>query len=198
MGQNPGQIRKALTAYLYAYPIVGGTLPDLPESGSDHAWDPTDHDFVDLGRTSLGSPPGQSYEPDTSDVRSHQSYYPDRSDTTSVSSALTFVLLQTNADTLKVAFGGGTATAAGGGTMYVPPEPYEIGEWSFILKTVDGDYEQLNVFPRTRPTLSSGVTFPREGDTPVQYEISATVLNPPGAVKPWYLVATGDLTDVGS
>lgn len=194
MAQNPGQIRKALDVRLWTsiYPASA-----LPAAAADHDWSPADNGFTDLGRTSLGSPPGQTNEPSISDVRSHQSYYPDRSDTESVDSQLTFVLLQTSADVLAVAFGGGAVTVADGGTLYLPPDPWEMEERAFILDVRDGEYRQLNVFARTRARLTSGVTFPREGDTPIQYEIGATVLNPAGDTKPWYLVATGDLTDDG-
>lgn len=194
MGQNPSQIRKALDVRLWTqtYPAS-----DLPDAASDFGYAPGSNGWTDLGRTSVGSPPAKSYEPDVSDVRSHQSYYPDRSDTTSVASQLTFVLLQTSADVLKVAFGGGTVTAAGGGTLYLPPEPYEMEERAFILEIRDGTYKQFEVFPRTRATLASGITFPREGDDPISYEIQATILNPASG-KPWHTITTGDLTDGGS
>lgn len=193
MSQNPGQIRKALDVRLWATPFPA-TL--LPSAAGDHTWSPAAHGLVDLGRTSVKSPPGMTYEPERSQVRSHQSYYPDRDDVTSVSSALTFVLLQTSAATLEQAFGGGTVEAADGGTLYLPPEPFEVSEFAFILEVRDGAHRDLNVFPRTRPGLSSGITFPREGDDPIQYEISATVLNPPTG-KPFWKITTGDLTAGG-
>lgn len=190
MGQNPGQIRKALDVRLWTTEYPPSALPTGP---GDHSWLPENHGWHDLGRTSLGTPPSQSYEQDVSAVRSHQAFFPDREDVTSVSSALTFVLLQTNARSLFVAFGGGTTTVGDGGTLWEPPDPDEILNQPFILDVRDGSFRQLNVFPRTRPSMSGAISFPREGDTPTQYEISATVLNPDTG-KPFYKITTGDLT----
>lgn len=193
-----GSIRKALLVTLWSLdlPADVGLFPANDPSGADFL--PGENGWTDLGRTAVGAPPEQSHERSTSSVRSHQSYEPERIDVESVDGALNFTLLETSATSLAMAFGGGVTTVAGNRSHFEPPDPFDINEKGLILEIRDGAYRGLKVFRRTMPGLSGAITHPRTGEDPIQYPITATILNPGNGLRSFYAVDNAAFEDGGS
>jgi hypothetical protein len=99
-GNNSGQVRIAGTGHLVKA-ALGTVLP----TDSTTAWNPA---FVDLGYATDGFTMAQALK--TLDITAWQTLEPVRTVNTSLIRNFTFELLQTNKDTLALAWGGGVVT----------------------------------------------------------------------------------------
>lgn len=99
-GLNSGQVRIAGTGHL-----VKAALDAVLPTDSTTAWDPA---FVDLGYATDGFTMAQALK--TLDITAWQTLEPVRTVNTSLIRNFTFELLQSNKDTLALAWGGGVVT----------------------------------------------------------------------------------------
>lgn len=178
MALDSTEVRAGLTGSLSVAPI-GSTMPTDTTTALDVA-------FVHLGYL---SPDAISMSVDTNreDFSPWQSTTPVRSIITEQTLALTFTLWQRNADTLKLAFGGGTVALSGLGPdrVYTPP-PVGIDERAFVLEVQDGTIIDRYLFYRGVPSLSGEVNFQREELT--GFEIEVTLLTDETEGVPFKLI----------
>lgn len=165
--------------------IVGGTgrllvAPEgTPTPASLNAPTPG---FVDLGYT---TDDGAKFTDGktTNDIRPWQSFYPVRVHVTEREASLEFTLLQWNAASMLLAFGGGGFTEpAAGEYRYNPPSPEELAINALVLDVTDGDRHFRFSVPRGFVTSNTESTFAKTG--PALLPITFTVLaNNDG--QPW-------------
>lgn len=188
--QDGSQVRKGLDSHLWI--ADHGTA--LPE---DLSTPMGDLGFFDIGFT---SPDGESMnvEPNVEDHIPHQSFRPVRSDVTEQAETFAFTVWQRNAETVKLAFGGGTVTQLASGLWkYVPPSPGDTNDKVFVLETFDGEIHDRWCCARGKPRLTSGITFNKTDISAFEMEIK--VLEHVGG-EPWCLLSNdeGAFGDGGS
>lgn len=145
----------AADAALYVAP-VGSTGPTDIATALDAA-------FVHLG---YSSEDGIEMTPatDIAEVRAQQAMYPIRRIVTGRSLDLGLTLLQWNAETLKLAFGGGTVTTTAGPPAYytyTPPAPEDIDFRALVLEWEDGTKNYRLHVPKALVTDTSAITLAR-------------------------------------
>lgn len=170
------EVRKGLTGHLYTAPL-GTAMPTDTSTPLAGAW-------VELGYT---SDDGLSLAVDTS-TETHtpwQARRPVRSDITDQTETFSFTLWQRNADTLKLAFGGGTVVAGtGDDVIYTPPSESTNDDKAFVFEVIDGDIIDRYLCYAGSPTLSGDVQFTK-GDV-TGYELEVVVLDTEDG--PWQLI----------
>lgn len=133
---------------------VGTTLPGDAETALDAA-------FVELGYISeegVTFSPG----PETEGILAWQSLQPIRNVLTAYDVEASFTLLQWNADTLGLAFGGGVYTDNGDGTWsFLLPTPEEHKEQSMVIEGYDGENIYRIVLDRVELSDTGDITFTR-------------------------------------
>lgn len=161
---NCAEVRVGLTGHLWTAP-VGTLMPTDVTTPMATPW-------VDLGYTTED---GLSMSVDTNkeDMNVWQSLSPCRSVVTSQTYTTTFTLVQRNAATLKVAFGGGTVTALtpGPGVKYTPP-PAGLAEAAFVYEVIDGTITDRYLMYRGNPALTGDVSFTKSDMTGYQIEVT--------------------------
>jgi hypothetical protein len=166
-GQDCEEVRVALTGHLYTAP-VGTEMPTDTQTEPPDPW-------VDLGYLTED---GVSMGVDTNkeDFTPWQSTSPCRSVVTEQTNTWTFSLMQRNADTLRLAFGGGTVAAGTleGEWIYRPPS-MGLAEAAFILDVEDGVIKDRWCAYRGNPALSGDVSFTKSD--PTAFEIEVTLLD---------------------
>lgn len=176
MALAANEVRKGLTGHLYMAP-VGTTMPTDTSTPLSGGWE-------ELGYT---SDDGVSFAVDTS-TESHtpwQSRRPVRSDVTDQTETLTFTLWQTNADNLKLAYGGGTITAGtGDDVIFTPPAAVTDDDKAFVFEVQDGAVIDRFLIYRGSPTLSGDVVFNKSDVT--GFELEVVVLDTEDG--PWKLI----------
>jgi hypothetical protein len=119
------------------------------------------------------------------DINVWQSFFAVRRIMTGMSGSLGFALVQWNATTLPLAFGGGAVSEPSPGAYrYTPPEPGEIDERALILEFEDGDRSHRIIVPRGMVTEDVETTINKSapGELPIAFGI-----NGQEGVAPWYL-----------
>lgn len=166
MALDCAEVRVGLTGHLYTAP-VGTAMPADVTTAIPTPW-------VDLGYTTED---GLSMSVDTNkeDFNVWQSNSPCRSVVTSQTYTTSFTLVQRNADTLKLAFGGGEVTAAGVGAVKYTPPPAGLNEAAFVYEVQDGAITDRYLMYRGNPALSGDVSFTKGEMT--GYEIEVTHLD---------------------
>lgn len=167
MAQDCAEMRVGVTGALYTAP-TGTAMPADVSTALGAGW-------IELG---YATEDGLSFSVDTNkeDFNVWQSTSPCRSVITSQIYTATFSLVQRNADTLKLAFGGGTVTlvAAGPTRMYSPPA-VGLQEQAFVFEVVDGTIIDRWLIYRGQPALTGDVQFTKSN--PTGFEIEVTVLD---------------------
>jgi hypothetical protein len=98
---------------------------------------------------------------DMSEINGWQSFYALRRIVTSRSLEIGVTLLQWNADTIKLAFGGGEVTTAAGVSTYSPPEPSVIDYRALVVEWADGDKGYRLHIPKALVTDTGGMSLNR-------------------------------------
>lgn len=177
------EVRVGLTGHLYTAP-VGTDMPDDTATALPSPW-------VELGYTTED---GLSMSIDTSkeDFRVWQSNSPCRSIVTEQTYTTTFTLVQRNAATLKLAFGGGEVVAgtAAGDFIYTPPS-MGLSEAAFVYEVIDDDIVDRYLLYRGNPALTGEINFQKGEMT--GYEIEVTHLNSADGV--WKLISNDPALD---
>lgn len=179
-GIDDSEVRVGATGNLYMG-AVGATVPAGLGTLSAPTW-------VDLGALSEEGPKVTPTR-DVSPIMPWQGLFPIRQTVTGASFVLGFTLIQRNAATLRLAFGGGTLTEApadSGIFTFTPPDPEDIDEHAFILEVRDGTVTDRWVLDRGMATLDGDVAFSK--DAAVAFPLSVTALAVNGAL-PWRLIS---------
>lgn len=111
---------------------------------------------------------------------------------TSTSWSITMPMLETNKESLELAFGGGTWTAAGtDGVKFVPGEQDQ--ERAIVVHMVDGDFVDRYVAQRAGVTEISSLSPSAEDGT--VWAVTLKVLAPASGDKHFWLSNRDDLVD---
>jgi hypothetical protein len=139
MAKDSGQTRVAGTGSVYIAPY-GAALPSAYNA-------PLPSAYVELGYT---TEEGVTFtdEPTIDRKGSWQSFYPTRILETARMAKVAFDLEQWNTDTLTVAAGGGTVSAAGSGIKFTPHAAGSVSEWTVVVDVTDGTISDRWVLPR--------------------------------------------------
>jgi hypothetical protein len=116
--------------------------------------------------------------------------------TTEEPKSVSFTLMQTNADVLQTAFGGGTVTSLGGGLYkFEPPDHGQNDERVLCIEFVDGDVSYRYNLPRTQ--LEGGVEFNLQRTGATQYPLTFGVLDN-GDDPDWNIISDDPAFGAGS
>jgi hypothetical protein len=177
MSANSDQVVVGAAGRVYVAP-VGTTLPTSPTATLDSA-------FADLGYVSEEGVT-LAFAVTTEDVIAWQTSFPIRRIGTGFEGSASFTLLQFNADTVAVAFGGGAVTEPTPGVYkYTPPAASDVAEYAAVIEWADGlkDYRWVI----NRCTVSDGVETNIVRNAAASLPISLSVLGDDGQ-DPWYLL----------
>lgn len=174
MALDATEVRLGVTGHLYKAP-VGSTAPTDEDTALNAA-------FVELGYTENG--PSLTVNTTKQSFTPWQSFFPVRETITAQEVMASFTLWQTNADTLKLAWGGGTVTTTTGGTKFTPPATATVNEGAFVFEIEDGSIKDRWYIPRASISLGGDVSFSKDGVT--GYPITITYLQPASG-SPWEL-----------
>jgi hypothetical protein len=165
MALDATEVRLGVTGNLYKAP-VGTAMPTDVTAALAVAW-------KELGYTETG--PSMSVDASKEQFTPWQAVSPVREVVTSQMVTATFTLWQRNAETLKLAWGGGTVT----GTttkIFTPPAVATVSEGAFVFEIVDGTVKDRYLIPRASISLAGEVSFAKDAVT--GYEIELTFLQP--------------------
>jgi hypothetical protein len=96
----------------------------------------------------------------------------------------TFTCWQTNADTLKLAYGGGTVTAGSGDLrIFDPPATLTVSEGIFVYDIIDGDIVDRVILKRASYSLGGDISRNKDGVT--GYPITLMHLAPADGSASW-------------
>ena len=183
MAQDPKNILVAGSLQLHWAPL-GTTLPTaLPTDANTPNLDAA---FRELGFT---SPDGSTFTTTrtTEGIQVHQERGNVRTIVTDELTQASFVLREWNADTVKVAFGGGVITQPQPGLFkYEPPPSEEINEFSAVFDLFDGDQIWRFVLRRAMVSNSPESNFVRTGSADLPITLDALVAG--GGERNWYLL----------
>lgn len=126
--------------------------------------------WTDLGYTSED---GVTFtdSKDIADVGAWQSFYPVRKIVTGKQATVAFALRQWNKDTVPLAFGGGTISAAGAGKKYTPPSPDTIDSRAIVIEWTDGTKHYRLLVPNglVQEAVETNLTRTAAGDLPITF-----------------------------
>lgn len=156
------EVRVGITGHLNTAP-VGTAMPTDTTTPLAAAW-------VELGYTEAG--PVISTDTNVEDFIPWQSRSAVRSVVTEATQTIAFTLWQRNAQTLKLAFGGGTVTAGtAGDTVYTPPLEASLIEQAFVFEIIDGPIIDRYCLYRGSPSLAGDISFAKDAVTGYELEI---------------------------
>jgi hypothetical protein len=148
---------------------VGPVTATLPTDEST----PLDSDFVDLGYLTDA---GVTVSPSVSveSVQPWQSFYSVREIVTARELTVAFELLQFNAETTVLAFGGGTVTEeAPGSYKMTPPSPEVIDKRTAVIEWADGDKHYRLVLPVCMVSEAGEFTLSRSAPATLSVTLKA-------------------------
>lgn len=175
--RNPEEVVVAADGDLFVAPV--GTTP--PATIAAVVTEPT---WTKLGYTNEDGVTfldGKTLEP----IQAWQEFYPLRFIVTEKVASLAFVLIQWNADTVPLAFGGGAVVEdAPGAYSYEAPDPSIIDERAAILQWADGDKDYRLLIPRVMVTenVETNLVRTSEAGLPITLGVLGTT-----GVAPWKL-----------
>jgi hypothetical protein len=170
MSQDPNEIVVASHGNVYVAP-VGTTLPTTPTAALNGPW-------VNLGLISEDGA-SMSVSPDIQTHRAWQRRQPVRRELVGQDISVSFALEQWNADSVKLAFGGGTVTGPSSGvyTYTFPDDDDALDERSLVIDWQDGASRLYRaVFTQGNVTDAVETSFQRSGMSllPITFEVNAT------------------------
>lgn len=179
MSKNVDEIVVGANGSLWAAP-VGTTAPADQDAAPGAGW-------VDLGYASedgVTVTDSKTLEK----IPVWQLFYAARQIVTERDLALGFVLRQWNADTVKLAFGGGEVTEpvpASGNYKFTPPDPEAIDERSLLIDWQDGTKHYRLVIVRGMVTdnVETNLVRTAAADLPITFGLLGD-----DAGEPWYLL----------
>lgn len=185
MAIDTTEIRVGISGSVYVAP-TGSTAPVDATTALDAA-------FIDLGAINedgIALAPSRSVE----NIRAWQAAKAVRTVVTEDELSVSFSLMQWSADTIELAFGGGTFSVANiTETKYVPPAAGTVDERSFVFEWVDGGVNSRLYVPRGMVTDVSEIQVTKTsavelaltvevlGSTPDDFEYFTDDANVPSA-----------------
>jgi hypothetical protein len=119
------------------------------------------------------------------DIGAWQSFYALRKIITARNFQVAFALRQWNAETIRLAFGGGVITDAGGGAFsYSPPSPETLDERQVIVDGLDGDRIYRIYLPRAIVTENVEAQFQRANAADLAVTLAVVAS---GTDDPWQM-----------
>lgn len=177
MAIDTSEIRVGVTGNLYVASV--GTAAPADTAGAWTGW-------TDLGALSDDGPT-MTPSMDVTEINIWQSFYAARRIVTGRGVEWAFTLMQRNADTLKLAMGGGTIVAGTGSDwIYTPPTPDEIDERAFGLEVREGSIIDRYIMGRGMVTGLGDVPFKRTEAT--RFDITIAALGDDNG-DPWTLIS---------
>jgi hypothetical protein len=177
MAIDTSEIRVGVTGNLYVAPMTA-----TPPANTTDPWT----GFIDLGALSEDGPT-MTPSMDVTDIPIWQSFYAARRIVTARGVEWAFTLMQRNADTLKLAMGGGTiAAGTGSDWIYTPPAPSVIDERMFGLEVREGTIVDRYIMTRGLVTGIGDVPFKRTEAT--RFDITISALGDDNG-DPWRLIS---------
>lgn len=176
---NSDQIVVGGTGTIYVAP-VGTPLPTAVDSTLNSL-------FLSLGYT---TPEGVKFKLDTQSkgVMGWQSFYELRRIIESRAAAASFGLMEFDAKTVPLAFGGGEVTEPTSGKFkYTPPTPETVDERSMIIDIEDGTRVFRIVIERGMVSNSVETDFMRTDASVLPIEFSALAAITDGT-QPWFML----------
>lgn len=171
-------------AHIHVAP-VGTTLPSTEDEQLASA-------FVDLGFTTNDGIQFSNTRT-VEGIRPHQRFRPVRYIVTEQDSTVGFSMMQWDADTVPLAFGGGQVTEPTPGTYrYEPPAPETLDERSVVADVLDGEVIWRFVLARAMVTNDVEATFGRT--TNADLPITLGVMEPSSGPV-WYALTNADVMD---
>jgi hypothetical protein len=177
------EVRVAGAGHVYAAPASTALPTDL---------DPLAADWVDLGYVTEDGV-GFTFGRETEAINAWQGSKV-RVVTTAEPASTNFALMQSNAETLKVAFGGGTVTADAGVYTYEPPASGTNTERALVIEFNDGDINYRYCLARVE--LEGNIEFTLTKAGAVTYPVTFGVLD--NGDDPKYTIVTDDPAFSGS
>lgn len=188
MSVDATEVRVALRADLYVA-VPGTSFPANPTVAPSASW-------VHLGHHDPESAPKLNREVTREEIRSGLSAYAVRIIETEIKLTSTFTLIQRNAVTWKLAFGGGTivttpavttGTTAPEFHTWTPPPVGDIDERAFLWRVTDGDVIDDYRLYRGLPLLSGELEFGKKAEE--KFPIGVGQMED-GSGNTWKLVST--------
>lgn len=143
--------------------------------------------------------PGLANGKTIQDIRAWQSFHPIASRVTDATMQVNFAMMEWDAKTVPLAFGGGAITTTTNGFKFTPADPSVVDERSLILQVDDGDYNTFFVFERGFQAENLDTRFARS--SPAVLPVGYRVLAPSSGNDPWYILSDNpayDATTAGS
>lgn len=177
MALDATEVRVAVTGHLYKA-VVGTALPTTTGTALPADW-------KELGYTETG--PNMSVDTSKESFTPWQAQTPVREQVTGQTVTSKFTLWQRNADTLKLAWGGGTVVVGTPVTdrIFTPPASATVNEGAFVFEIVDGLIIDRYAIARASISLDGDVAFDKADVT--GFEIGLTFLQP-AAGSSWKLI----------
>lgn len=194
MALNATEVRIGVSGNLYRAP-VGTAMPTDVTTALAAA-------YKELGYTETG--PSMAVDVNKEQFTPWQTQMPVREQVTSQMISSTFSLWQRNADTLKLAWGGGTVTEtpvvpattpATTTRVFTPPTTATVNEGAFIFEIADGLIKDRICVPRASVSLSGDVAFAKDEVT--AFEVELTFLQPASGPS-WYLLTNDTALAAGA
>lgn len=169
-GLNGNEVRLGATGHVLVAPVGTAAPTDVTT--------PWGSGWYDLGYLNEDGP---TLTPsiDSNDIMSWQSATPVRK-SISRTYEIGVTLIQTNAEIVRLAFGGGEITETNGVFHYVPPPASEIDERAFGIEVQDGQVIDRWIWPRCQVTDVGDIQFQRTEATP--WPLTVSPLTPASGV----------------
>lgn len=181
MAKNAEETRVAGTGSIYIA-AHGAAIPSSWDDAIPSA-------YAELGYTNEDGVTFKD-EPTIDRKTAWQSFYPIRILETARMASAAFSLEQWNADTLKVAAGGGTVSTAGTGSKFTPHAAGTVAEWTVIIDIVDGTITDRYVIPKAMTVSGLETALNRTDLAELPVELEALGVD---GDDPWYMY-TSDTT----
>ena len=187
---NADQILVGSNGAVWVAP-TGTTLP----TDIDAAFDAS---FKSLGYLSPQGPEVTNGKT-TNDIRAWQSFDPIATRVTEATLQVNFELMEWDAKTITLAFGGGIITTTSNGHMFTPADPSVVDERCMIVEVNDGDYTTKFVFKRGFQAENLAARFSRTD--PALLPVGFRILAPDDGSRSWFVLSDNpafDATVAGS
>lgn len=182
---NADQIVVGSSGAVFTAPL-GTTLPTAYDTSLNAAFKPVGY-ISEAG-------PSLSNAKEINEIRAWQSFQPIASRVTSADFTVKFEIMEWDANTLPLAFGGGVITEpTADHYKFTPADPSVLDERALILDVHDGTVVWRYVFPRGYQTGSLDTTFNR--DNPALLPVEFKVLAPTDGTNSYYIFSSASQLD---
>lgn len=180
MALDGSEVLRGLSGHLHMG-AVGATMPTDTATAINPAI------FTELGYTSEDAL-SMGVATDSSEIRAWQALTAVRTDVTAQTITFKFSLIQTNRDTLALAFNGGAFSdgTTPGDVVYTPPSASTAAEHAFVFEVLDGDIVTRIRVPRASVSELGDIVFNKADAT--AFDITLTALAAAGDAAPWDII----------